>query len=267
MLFFAVWLKWLLGARLIYRITDFYPEVVIAALAKPNSLLRLLAQMTWWLRRQIDAFEALGNDQRRLLTAGGIATGRITVVRDQSPIEVLGSEAPAPRPPELADRVVLLYSGNFGVAHDAETLTQGFAAYCRGGGRAVGLWLNATGPGADAVGEALARDGLPFARTAPVPLDQLPSILVSADAHVICLKPEFAGLVLPSKVFGCLASRRPILFVGPEASDVHELCTSDNSIWYRRIEPGDVSSFADALNALVEHTRGYRVVSNPASAV
>ena len=42
--------------------------------------------------------------------------------------------------------------------------------------------------------------------------------------YSLTLRPEFMGFVLPSKIYGCIASRRPILFVGPQGSDVHWLC-------------------------------------------
>ena len=47
---------------------------------------------------------------------------------------------------------------------------------------------------------------------------------MAADAHLVTLRPQFSGIVLPSKIYACLATRRPIVFVGPQSSDVHLLC-------------------------------------------
>ena len=52
MLFFAIWLKAFRGFRLTYRITDFYPEVIIAALGKTPAPLALLQRLAWWARRR-----------------------------------------------------------------------------------------------------------------------------------------------------------------------------------------------------------------------
>ena len=52
MLFFAIPLKVLRKVRLIYRITDFYPEVIIAELGKRSFLLRALEHVTWLRQRQ-----------------------------------------------------------------------------------------------------------------------------------------------------------------------------------------------------------------------
>jgi hypothetical protein len=250
MLFFAVVAKYLRGARLIYRITDFYPEVIIAALGRRPLPLALFERVTWMFRRRIDAFEVLGEDQRRLLLAGGIAPERIKLKRDLSPIAVSAHEPPMPAPSSLAGRRILLYSGNFGVAHDVDTVVEGLIRHHRAGNGRFGLWLNASGTGAEAVEQRLRAAGIPLARSVPVPLEQLPGVLAAADVHLITLRPQFCGIVLPSKVYGCIASRRPILFVGPESSDVHLLCSQQQGLAYARVEPGDVDGFAAALERL-----------------
>src|SRR5262249_32695488 len=98
MLFFVCPLKWIRGARLIYRTTDFYPEVIIAELGRRPLPMVLLERLTWALRRQVDRFEVLGEDQRRLLLDGGIAAERITLMRDMPPIPITGDEHPLPCP-------------------------------------------------------------------------------------------------------------------------------------------------------------------------
>ncbi len=71
-------------------------------------------------------------------------------------------------------------------------------------------------------------------------MERLARLLVTPDAHLITLKDGFVGYVLPSKVYGCLASARPILFVGAAASDVHLLCAHErDERSYRRVSVGD----------------------------
>ena len=249
MLFFAVFAKWLRGARLIYRITDFYPEVLIAALGKRTLPLVLFEKLTWTFRRHVDAFQVLGEDQRRLLIAGGIAPERIELKRDVPPILITGNEKPVPRPPVLVSRKVLLYSGNYGVAHETETVVEGFIQHYNAHGR-FGLWLNASGSALQTISERLQAAEIPFACTDPVPLELLPALLAAADVHLITLRNGFSGLVLPSKIYACLSSGRPILFVGPTNSDVHYLCTEAKHPGYEQVDPGDVAGFTRALARL-----------------
>ena len=127
-MYFAVLAKLLRRTRLTYRITDFYPEVLIAEFGEAHPLLSLLQRATWLLRRRaVDRFEVLGLDQRRRLIEGGIGADRITLRRDASPVVVSASEPALPRPPELANCKVLLYSGNCGVPHEVETVIAGLA--------------------------------------------------------------------------------------------------------------------------------------------
>jgi hypothetical protein len=252
MLFFAVFVKWFRGARLIYRITDFYPEVLIANLGRRPLPLAVFERITWFLRKQVDAIQALGEDQRRLLIDGGIAPERITIKRYASPVRFSGIVGAAPHPVELKGLKVLLYSGNYGVAHEVDTVVKGIIRHHRIGSGRFGLWLNALGSSVDAIVKQLCAAAIPFARTEPVALDQLESLLLAADAHLIALRLGFAGVVLPSKVYACLESTRPILYVGPRSSDVHLLCTEAKRTVYEHVEPGDVTRFAEALERLAQ---------------
>jgi hypothetical protein len=247
MLYFAVAAKWIRGLTLIYRITDFYPEVIMADSNRASIFLRILHNVTWFMRRQVDTFEVLGEDQRRLLVAGKIDPKRIRLKRDISPIRISGDESPSPRPPELTGRDVLLYSGNLGIAHELDTVIEGLIHHHRCGSGRFGLWLSASGSKVEYVEERLRSACIPVARSAPVPLEKLPMLLAAANVHLITLRRTFSGIVLPSKIYGCLASRRPIAFVGPKTSDVHLLCSQAENLIYEQIEPGDSLEFASAL--------------------
>ncbi|HEY2737427.1 MAG TPA: acyltransferase family protein [Thermoanaerobaculia bacterium] len=241
--------------RLTYRITDLHPECLMAELGRVPAPLRLFHRLTVLLRRRVHRFEVLGEDQRRRLLEIGIAPDRIILKRDPSPVEIPPGTPPLDVPEELRGFRILLYSGNFGVAHDHETFLEGYRRHHRRpssdrSGR-VALWLNATGAKADRVEEILRREGLPVHRSRPVPLDLLPRLLVTPDAHLITLRDEFVGYVLPSKVHACIRSGRRVLFVGSERSDVHLLCVEGlPAERYRRVDAGDPDGVAQALEEI-----------------
>jgi hypothetical protein len=262
MLFFAIVAKYLRHARLTYRITDFYPEVIIAQLGKRPLPVAVFERLTWFMRRRVDTFQVLGEDQRRILQSGGIAPEWIIIKRDRSPVPISGFERPMLRPRELAGRQVLLYSGNCGVAHDVDTVVDGLVRHHRQGSGRFALWLNASGANAPVLESRLRAAGVPIARGLPVPLEQLPALLAAADVHLITLRPQFSGIVLPSKIYACLDSGRPILFVGPKSSDVHLLCTKAERLTYEQVDPADGAGFASALERLAERTRARKSRSN-----
>ncbi len=252
--FFLHWIvpaNLFLRRRLAYRITDFHPECLIAELGRTPWWLAGFRRWTNVLRRRVGRFEVLGEDQRRRLLEIGIPAERIELRRDEAPVAIDGSTPPLARPAELAGKVVLLYSGNFGVAHDEATFVAGYEMHHREGSGRVVLWLNATGAKADRVEAELRRRGLPVHRSRPVPIAELARLLVTPDAHLITLRDEFVGYVLPSKVYGCIASGKPVLFVGSAASDVHLLSAERMPAErYRRVDVGDAAGVAGALEGI-----------------
>lgn len=250
-------LRFLWRGRLVYRITDFHPECLIAARDRSSRALGLLLSLTNFWRRRVDGFEVLGLDQRRRLQETGVPERRMTLVRDGSPVRFTGQEQAEPLPQALAGSVVLLYSGNYGVAHEVETVVDGYERHHRQGSGRVHLWLSATGGGADEVATRLGQRGLPFHKSAPVSLERLAGLLLAPAAHLVTLKDAFVGFVMPSKIYACAASGRPILFVGSADSDV-DLIAREGRADYWHVVCGDVAGFAAALEAIADAAQARR---------
>jgi hypothetical protein len=118
----------------------------------------------------------------------------------------------------------------------------------------VRLWLSAAGAGADILETRIRAGNLPYYRSKPVPLERLAGLLLAADAHLVTLKDSFVGFVMPSKIYACVASHRPIIFVGSADSDVNLLARSPGStVGYWRVAVGDAPGFAAALERLADH--------------
>ena len=116
----------LLRKKLIYRITDFHPECLMAQRQSSGFALRLLYRLTMAWRRRVDEFEVLGNDQLQRLVEAGIPQSRIRLKRDPSPTRFEAHTKPLPRPAAADGKLLLLYSGNWGVAHDYATFLAGY---------------------------------------------------------------------------------------------------------------------------------------------
>lgn len=257
LLHFVAPLSLLLGLRTRYRITDFHPECMMAAMRRPGIGLRILSAVTNFWRRRVDVMEVLGDDQRRRLADCGVKPSRMRLRRDPSPVRFEAQTVAAAPPTGAQGRRILLYSGNWGTAHDHATFVTGYSAFCRQHPEAAFLWLNATGTRLDTIVAALEAEGLPHARTRPVPLEQLAGVLCAADIHLITLDDRFVGYVMPSKVYACIASGRPILFIGSAESDVHSLCAAQVPPGrYRRVDVGDVAGVTQAIESLLAAADG-----------
>lgn len=253
LLHFLAPLNLLLRKRLVYRITDFHPECLMAGMDRVPLPLVALHRLTVAWRKTVGRFEVLGEDQRRRILEMGINPDLICLKRDPSPVSIASDTVPLPRPPELAGYAILLYSGNFGVAHDHETFVEGYRLHHTQGSGRVGLWLNATGAKADAVEGLLREAGLPVHRSRPVPLSDLPRLLVTPDAHLITLRDAFVGYVMPSKVYGCIEAGGDVLYVGSTESDVHLLASEQlPATAYHQVPTGRPDLVFAALEALAD---------------
>jgi hypothetical protein len=251
MLHFIAPLNCLLRKHLVYRITDIYPECFIAERGRSGPLLDLLLRLTNFWRRRIDKFEVLGADQAQRLLDTGIAKERIHLKRCPSPVAFVPGLAPRPIPDELFEGSgIILYSGNWGLAHDENTFIEAYTKYRNQSRRGLTFWLNAVGSKADRVENELRSRGVPIYRSSPVPIEDLAQLLLSADVHLITLRDAFVGYVVPSKVHACIDSGKRILFVGSEKSDVHLLASTLPPDRYRRVDVGDVTGLLDALQAM-----------------
>ncbi len=111
----------------------------------------------------------------------------------------------------------LLYSGNFGRAHGFESVLT-LARRLRHD--QVSLCLAGRGPGLHAVQSAvtLADRNIRFASFADE--RRLAARLTAADIHLVALRDNWTGAVVPSKFFGALAAGRPVLFAGSADSAI-----------------------------------------------
>jgi Glycosyl transferase 4-like domain len=252
MVHFIAPLNLLLRKRLIYRITDFHPECLIAERGSSGLILRLLLRLTQFWRRRVDSFGVLGIDQARRLEDCGIAAGRMRLKPDPSPVTFMQGLVPLSLPDELRGRAgVILYSGNWGVAHDENTFIEAYTQYSHQSRDGFKFWLNATGAKADRVERELRSRGVSVYRSSLVPLDDLPRLLLAADVHLITLRNPFVGYVLPSKIHACIESGKRVLFVGSEDSDIHLLASQAlPSDRYCRVDVGDVAGLVNALNTI-----------------
>src|SRR5262249_42490900 len=193
-----------------------------------------------------NTFDVMVYEQCRSLTEIGIPERRIVLKRLASPVTFPVGIKPLPLPEELRGGAgVILYSGNWGVAHDEATFVEGYSKYVSESKRPLKFWLNATGAKADRVEAELRLRGVSIYRSTLVPLTELPRLLLAVDVHLVTLRDAFVGYVLPSKIHACIDSGKRVLFIGSEDSDIHLLAREGvASSCYERVNVGDVDSFA-----------------------
>ena len=69
-----------------------------------------------------------------------------------------------------------------------------------------------------------------------------------ADVHLISMRREMTGIVVPGKLYGVMASARPSLFVGPEHCETADTIRESDCGY--TVRQGDVDGLVTALERL-----------------
>jgi len=249
------------GARLVNWLQDIFPETA-QALGIGGRATRWPFALARWLRSRslkgADMNTVLGRRMAECVAGLGVPAERIRILPNWAD----GANI-VPVPPDsnalrrewgLDDAFVVGYSGNLGRAHDVDTLLQAMtllqaraAAAGSGTPRRPVLWLF-IGSGAllDRLKAEVSRRRLAAVRFQPYqPKRQLAESLSAADVHLVSLRPELEGLIVPSKLYGIAAAGRPTLFIGDEDGEVARLLAEHKC--GQTVPAGEGRALADAI--------------------
>lgn len=147
------------------------------------------------------------------------------------------------------DRKVILYSGNMGEKQGLETVLEA-ASVMQAAPDCVFL-LVGEGGGKARLQEMAARlnlDNVIFASL--LPYDELPSLLASADCHLVVQKRSVADAVLPSKLTNILAVGGNAVITADASTSLGQLCEEYPTIAVRVTPESAVALIAGIQHAL-----------------
>ena len=178
-----------------------------------------LAKLSDFVYRKADRVVALGPYMADRIESKGVRAARVSEV----PVWSRKDEVyPMPRAGHplrerlgLADKFVVMYSGNLGLAHSADEFIEA-ARRLRDRPEVVFLFVG-DGPRLKEVRRAKQELGLENVRFLDYfPRKDLHASLSVADVHLVSMRREMTGVVVPGKLYGIMASGRPAIFVGPD---------------------------------------------------
>lgn len=226
LLVLGVVVKTLKGSRHIHWAQDIYPELAeeMDVLSKGGKLAGLLRWVSSACLRHADGIVAVGRCMKSRLVGRGLDAAKIEVIPNwghgDDPDKGGALADPFRTEHGLADRFVIMYSGNLGLAHPFEAILDAAELLQVSHPRALFLFVG-SGPRLPWVRDQVARRGLANVRFLPFqPRARLAHSLAAADVHLASMLNELCGLVVPSKVYGVMSSGRPCVFLGPEESEV-----------------------------------------------
>lgn len=210
------WLVGLRGAAFIYKVEDLYPDIAVAlGVLRPGSLLvRGLDRCSRALVKAAATCVALDRTMEEALWRTGARS--VEVIPNWADGAAIRPDRAAGerfrRDLGLDSRTLVLYAGNLGRAHR-------FDAICKAAQRLeeaeepVQFLFVGGGPRWREV--VAATRGLENVRLLPYQERELLGALYNAaDIHLVSLRGEAAGMLVPSKYAAALAAGKPVLLVG-----------------------------------------------------
>lgn len=235
--------------RIAHWCFDLYPECPIAdGMLRPDGLLTpVLRRMMRTAYAACDLVADLGPCMRKRLDFYQSPARQATLV----PWAL--TEPDVPPHADLATRrqlfgdspLGLLYSGNYGRAHACADFLE-LARRLRTGG--VHFCFGVRGNRADELRAVIRPDDANVSLAGFAPESELDKRLGAADIHLVSLRPEWSGLVVPSKFFGALAVGRPVLFAGPGDCAIAQWIAEHDVGWV--LEPRSMDQVAAELRSV-----------------
>jgi len=245
--FLAALLVRLKGGRFCFWVMDLNPDEAIAAgwLEQDTFAARLLERMLRYSFKHAAATVVLDRFMRDRLLAKGADPERVTIVPPWSHDDAVGFFAQGReafrQKHALADRFVVMYSGNHSPCHPLDTLLEA-SLKLRDREEVVFCFIGGGSEHAKVRKFAL-RHELRNVRCLPYqPLHELSSSLSAADLHVVVMGDAFVGIVHPCKIYNIVSIGAPTLYIGPQPSHI-----SDLALPLTHKHHGDVDGVAEAI--------------------
>ncbi len=212
-------------SRVVFWSMDVYPELAfeLGVLKRDSRAGRLLTAIGGRILRSADVVVALGDTMAERLR--GLGAARVEVLHNWADETAIVPRPAIDRPARIEwgwqRRLVVLYSGNLGLAHEFETVLAAAEKLAQPMPNVLFAFIG-VGPRLGAVKAAARHLGNVEFRDY-VERSRLGDTLTSADVHLVTLRPNMPGLLVPSKIYGILAAGRPTIYVGPASGEIAQI--------------------------------------------
>ncbi len=254
-------------SKLVLWVMDVYPDVM-----ERFELIReggLMSRLLRWLARRVlartDYLICLDGAMLELIEGQYVKRGRSlpsTVIPNWERLDLFPADlAPEPWPGteqhDLEGRFVVLYLGNTGYGHRFETVVE---AAQRMRDEPVTFLFIGGGKRWNDITEMRERHGLDnVVQHGYIPKEETPAAMGAVDCALITLNDQSLGVMSPSKLHSNLGMHLPVIYLGPEGSNVDEAISRfDCGVSLREEDADGVVNFVRRLREDPEVAAGYR---------
>lgn len=217
---------------------DLYPDVMPSLDYKlPTFVMNFLHDLSRKAMKSCDKVIVPGRCMARHLSMDDLSPRQVTMIPNWPDLALVsdavheGPSSPAFHPPlvngarsydELikeGQRFRVLYAGNIGRAHPIGTILDAAEILEREQNDIEFVFVG-DGKPFDYIAHQRSERGLNNIRLLPwQPPDRLRELMESGDVHLVSMKEDAAGFLVPSKLYAALAVARPCIMIGPAQSE------------------------------------------------
>lgn len=241
--------------KTIIYLQDIYPDVAVQlGVVRNGFMIRLLRHCLFAIYRRADSVVVLSEDMKSLCVRHGIQSSRIHVLpnwADTNRIAPAKDHNPFRIDQNLQDKFVIMHSGNMGMGQELKPVLE-LAERLRDDARFAFLFVG-EGARKKELQQLMEQKGLNNVRFLPYqPREKLGESLGAADLHVVAMKAAVRQCLMPSKLYGVLASGTPVLAIAPTNSELSQI-VRDSHIGI--VSDGtDLDQLVDRIRQLMEDT-------------
>ena len=255
--FYGLLLKVLKRVKTIYIVQDLFPDLVIElGKIKNKYFINILKSLSKLIIRKMDRVVVVGEfmerkikkdilqgmDSEHIKTIHNWADGeKIRVIRRDEERNLVNKTEWG-----LEGRFIVLYSGNIGDLHEFDTIISAAEDLEEQGWKKICFVFIGEGIKEEYIERKVKEKGLNNFLFFPFqPREVLKYSLGMADISLVTLDKGFEGMVVPSKIYGILASGRPVIAVVGGESEVTEIISKGRCGEIVKI--GDYNALSDAV--------------------
>lgn len=252
-------------ARHIHWCHDLYPDLLpVMGIKLPGFVQRFLMRLSRRAMKSADKTIVIGRCMARHLNQSGIDAKMMTVIPNWPDIDLT---RPSGHTTEFLENMQalkgfagsktheeqlkhgpkfrVLYAGTLGRVHPYGTILDAAEILALDNPEIEFVFVG-DGEGFNALAAERARRNLENVRLLPYqPNSALKDVMESGDVHIVSIKDEAAGMVVPCKLYSALAVGRPCIFIGPELCEIAKVISDFKAGVI--VPQGDAEAFKEAV--------------------
>lgn len=252
--------KKLRGLRFIVNLQDIHPDLAVeSGILKNKLLIRMAYLFERWVYSYADLIIVISEGFKNNLLKKGVNAGKIKIIPnwvDTEFVRPLARDNHVSEKLALKDKFVVMYAGTISLSSIVSLNSLLDAAALLQNDQDILIVI---------VGEGLKKDSLVekaekmkltnILFTGFLPHEDIPFLFASADLLLVPVDVNKSELSLPSKLYNCMASGRPILSLAPNNSEIDSF-VKDSGCGVS-VAPGDINKIKDVILEL-KADPGYR---------